>query len=128
MRFKRILLLFLFSVSLFSGSLAQQVSLRETSTGVEFLLDGKQVLRNRWVTFADSRAGMLRITGWTGAQKSGYSDVFKDAIRRLNKCPRSLTFEDVFNEMIGHVATQLVLPPVLSSNAERQSLRYSVVA
>ena len=45
MCFKRILLLFLFSLSLFSGSLAQQVSLRETSTGVEFLLDGKQVLR-----------------------------------------------------------------------------------
>ena len=45
MRFKRILLLFLFSVSLFAGSAAQQVSLRENATGVEFLLDGKQVLQ-----------------------------------------------------------------------------------
>ena len=45
MRFKRILLLFFFSFLVFSECLAQQVILKETSTGVEFLLDGKQVLR-----------------------------------------------------------------------------------
>jgi hypothetical protein len=45
MCFKRILLLFLFPLFVFEEGVAQQVSLRETSTGVEFLLDGKQVLR-----------------------------------------------------------------------------------
>ena len=45
MPFKRILLLFFFSFLVFAESLAQQVILKETSTGVEFLLDGKQVLR-----------------------------------------------------------------------------------
>ena len=61
--------------------------------------DGRMVVTRRWITYADTRAVDLRITGWIGARKSGYSDEFKDAIKRLNKHSRSLAFEDVFKQM-----------------------------
>ena len=45
------------------------------------------------------RAAAIRTTGWFGVQKSGYSDVLKGAIRKLNKNSRTLAFEDVFKDM-----------------------------
>ena len=60
--------------------------------------DGRMVMSRRWITYADVRAVDLRIAGWIGARKSGYSDEFKDAIKRLNKHSRSLAFEDVFKQ------------------------------
>ena len=35
--------------------------------------DGRTVLSRRWITFADRGAGKMRITGWFGVQKSGFS-------------------------------------------------------
>ena len=60
--------------------------------------DGRMVMSRRWITYADTRAVDLRITGWIGARKSGYSDEVKDAIKILNKHSRSLAFEDVFKQ------------------------------
>ena len=43
--------------------------------------DGRMIMTRRWITYADRRAIDLRITGWIGARKSGYSDEFKEAIK-----------------------------------------------
>ena len=56
-------------------------------------------MSRRWVTYADARVETFRIIGWIGLQKSGYSDVLTDAIRKLNKNSRTLAFEDVFKDM-----------------------------
>ena len=56
-------------------------------------------MSRRWVTYADARAEKVRITGWIGVQKSGYSDEFKEAIKKLNRHSRTMAFEDVFKEM-----------------------------
>ena len=61
--------------------------------------DGRTVMTRRWITHVDRRAADLRITGWIGARKSGYSDEFKAAIKRLNKHSRSMAFEDAFKDM-----------------------------
>ena len=61
--------------------------------------DGRMVKTRRWITFVDVRAVDLRITGWIGARKSGYSDEFKDAIKGLNTHSRSMSFEDAFKQM-----------------------------
>ena len=61
--------------------------------------DGRMIMARRWITYADRRAIDLRITGWIGARKSGYSDEFKEAIKRLNKYSRFLAFEDAFEQM-----------------------------
>ena len=61
--------------------------------------DGRTVLSRIWIRVVDRRAGKMRRTGWFGVQKSGYSDEFKDAIRKLNKNSRTLAFEDVFKDM-----------------------------
>ena len=52
-------------------------------------------MRNRWITLFDSRSGRLSFTGWTGVQKSGYSDVFKDMMRKLRHANETVTFADV---------------------------------
>ena len=49
MPFKRILLLFFLFLQISTDCFSQQVTLRETTSGVEFLLDGKQVLRYQTV-------------------------------------------------------------------------------
>jgi hypothetical protein len=62
------------------------------------LHNGKRVMRNRWVTLLDSRSRNLPFTGWTGVQKSGYSDVFKDMMRRLRHPNGNITFAIVIRE------------------------------
>ncbi len=62
------------------------------------LRNGKRVMRNRWITLLDSRSGNLPFTGWTGVQKSGYSDIFRDMMRKLRHANESITFGDVLNE------------------------------
>ena len=61
--------------------------------------DGSTIMSRRWITYADRRAETFRITGWVGADKSGYSDDFKAAIKKLNKHSKSMAFEDTFVEM-----------------------------
>ena len=60
--------------------------------------DGRMIMTRRWITYADRRAIDLRVTGWIGARKSGYSDEFKEAVKRLNKHWRSMAFEDAFKQ------------------------------
>ena len=55
-------------------------------------------LRNRWMTLMDTRSGTLSITGWMGVQKSGYSDVFKEMVRRLENTREQLACPDVFKD------------------------------
>ena len=62
------------------------------------LHNGKRVMRNRWITLIDSRSGSLPFTGWTGVQKSGYSDVFRDMMRRLRHSNGNITFADVLKD------------------------------
>ena len=62
------------------------------------LHNGKRVMRNRWVTLLDSRSRNLPFTGWTGVQKSGYSDVFKDMMRRLRHPNGNITLAIVIRE------------------------------
>ena len=63
------------------------------------LRDRRCMMQKRWVTFADRRAMTMQITGWLAVIKSGYSDAFKDAIRKLNKHKGSTSFEDAFKQM-----------------------------
>ena len=63
------------------------------------LWNGKAVMGRRWVTYADSRPVKLRIAGWIGALKSGYSDEFTTAITELNRHSRTMAFEYVFWDM-----------------------------
>ena len=55
-------------------------------------------MRNRWVILRDTRSGSLSITGWTGLLKSGYSDVFRDIIRKLKHTSEHMTFAAVFKD------------------------------
>jgi nitrogenase molybdenum-iron protein alpha/beta subunit len=57
------------------------------------------VIRNRWTTLVDTRSGALHTNGWTGAQKSGYSDVVREVIRKLNKSSEKLKFAAIFNDI-----------------------------
>ena len=71
--------------------------------------NGKVALISRWVTFADRRAATTRVTGWFGTKKSGFSGVFKEAIRKLNRNRRSIAFEDAFSLWHRRVAIPLTL-------------------
>ena len=46
----------------------------------------------------DARSGRLSFTGWTGVQKSGYSDVFKDMLRKHRHASEALSFADILKE------------------------------
>ena len=63
------------------------------------LPDGRCILQKRWATIADRRAMTMRIAGWLGVLKSGYSDEFKEAMRKLNKHKGSMSCEDAFKQM-----------------------------
>ena len=62
--------------------------------------NGQRVMRNKWITLMDTRSDRLSFTGWTGVQKSGYSDVFKEMMRKLRHAGEALTFVDVFKESV----------------------------
>ena len=55
-------------------------------------------MRNRVITLMDTRSGRLSITGWTGVQKSGYSDVFKEMKRKIRHASEALTVVVVVEE------------------------------
>ena len=78
----------------FPGSLIKRIWVRR-EVPIR-LRDGGTVMSRRWVTYADVRAESFRITGWIGVQKSGYSDGFREAIKKLNRQSRTMAIEDVF--------------------------------
>ena len=55
-------------------------------------------MRNRRITLMDTRSGALSFTGLTGVHKSGYSDVFRDMMRKLRHTSERLTFAEVFKD------------------------------
>jgi len=62
------------------------------------LHNGKRVMRNRWITLLDSRSGIQSFIGWTGVQKSGYSDDFREMMRNLRHSHDYISVADVLKE------------------------------
>ena len=97
------------------------------------LHNGKRVMRNRWITLLDSRSGTLPFTGWTGVQKSGYSDVFNDMMRKLRHSTGTITVADVLKDTAakngyGSLSVRCCPPPVWSIHSPNAVLLFALCA